>query len=368
MKFKGLVVGLLTTCSLLGLPKAQAKQDPEYWRWFEVEVLLFKHTVDQDISERFPLKVEPIKTGSATDLIATVVNRDYHNLRANLALCELPENDWQWRELPCRYNDESLSIKINGSPFNRPSKLSQLDRLPVHFAGKTKDLNTARSPFLVAKDHWVLNETEQTLEQRGLAEPLLHLAWQQPVFGRDDNYKFRLYGGKNFAERYQFNGFMKPDDGVKYAPSDPGVDNDPLARRMQNIDELFTILNQGDHRFGVNKGGQSLAPLQPETTDTPVWELDGTLHVFLVGNYLHIKGDFNLREEALVAPPSGSLTDQASEMLTSKQAQVDGERFLRSYRFDQLRRVISHETHYFDHPKLGMIVQIRRTDLSARRY
>ena len=61
MKCKGLVFGLLTLSSLFALPKAQAKQDPEYWRWFEVEVLLFKHTVEQDISEQFPLHLEPIE-------------------------------------------------------------------------------------------------------------------------------------------------------------------------------------------------------------------------------------------------------------------------------------------------------------------
>ena len=33
------------------------------------------------------------------------------------------------------YEDERLSIEINGSPFNRPSKLSQLVKLPVHFLG-----------------------------------------------------------------------------------------------------------------------------------------------------------------------------------------------------------------------------------------
>ncbi|MEC8926293.1 MAG: CsiV family protein [Pseudomonadota bacterium] len=368
MKCKGLVFGLLTLSSLFALPKAQAKQDPEYWRWFEVEVLLFKHTVEQDISEQFPLHLEPIDTSNANDLIAQVVNANHHNLRANLPLCELAEHNWQWNALPCSYEDERLSIEINGSPFNRPSKLSQLVKLPVHFFGPEKDIKDARSPFLVPKSHWVLNETEQTLEQRGLAQPLLHLAWRQPVFGRDDGYKFHLYGGKNFADRYQFNGFMKPQDSVKFAPSTVRNELDPLSQRMQNIEQLFDILAKGQHRFGANEDGQSLAPLQTEPNSKPVWELDGTLHIFLVGNYLHIKGDFNLREEVFIAPPNGDLAAQASTLLTSTQNQTEEERFLRSYRFDQLRRVISHETHYFDHPKLGMIVQIRRTDLSARRY
>ena len=44
----------------------------------------------------------------------------------------------------------------------------------------------------------MLNETERRWSSAA-AQPLLHLAWRQPVFGRDDGYKFHLYGGKNFA-------------------------------------------------------------------------------------------------------------------------------------------------------------------------
>ena len=51
MKCKGLVFGLLTLSSLFALPKAQAKQDPEYWRWFEVEVLVFKQRIADASSE-----------------------------------------------------------------------------------------------------------------------------------------------------------------------------------------------------------------------------------------------------------------------------------------------------------------------------
>ncbi|MDF4825758.1 CsiV family protein, partial [Vibrio parahaemolyticus] len=34
--------------------------------------------------------------------------------------------------------------------------------------------------------------------------------------------------------------------------------------------------------------------------------------------------------------------------------------FLKSYRLDQKRRMRSGETHYLDHPLMGMIIQVRR--------
>lgn len=95
-----------------------------------------------------------------------------------------------------------------------------------------------------------------------------------------------------------------------------------------------------------------------------VWELDGLLHIYLVGNYLHIDSNFNLREETLAKEATPNMAAQAEHALQGK---VTEQEFLRAYKFSQVRRVISHETHYFDHPKMGIVVQIRRTDKSARR-
>ena len=39
---------------------------------------------------------------------------------------------------------------------------------------------------------------------------------------------------------------------------------------------------------------------------------------------------------------------------------VHTEEFLKSYRMDQKRRMRSTETHFLDHPLLGMIIQVRR--------
>ena len=68
--------------------------------------------------------------------------------------------------------------------------------------------------------------------------------------------------------------------------------------------------------------------------NVPEWELDGLMKIY-VRHYLFINADFDI--------------SQRLETGDYEKA-----------RFSQFKRVISNEIHYFDHPRMGMIVQIRR--------
>ncbi len=87
--------------------------------------------------------------------------------------------------------------------------------------------------------------------------------------------------------------------------------------------------------------------------DKPVWELDGTLNIYL-DHYLYVETALNLREE-------GSKT---LEVMGKETELNDGSKlttpFLYAYLMKQNRRVRSDEIHYFDHPRMGMILQIRK--------
>lgn len=80
-----------------------------------------------------------------------------------------------------------------------------------------------------------------------------------------------------------------------------------------------------------------ISPAQP-------WALNGFFKVHL-DHYLYITADFNM-----VPPPSVNST-------TSHSAKTEP-----LIHFSQDRRVITGEVHYFDHPYIGMVVQIRRFD------
>jgi hypothetical protein len=46
--------------------------------------------------------------------------------------------------------------------------------------------------------------------------------------------------------------------------------------------------------------------------------------------------------------------------LQAIEPQREVQTFIKDYRFDQKRRMRSSETHYLDHPLMGMIIQVRR--------
>lgn len=79
-----------------------------------------------------------------------------------------------------------------------------------------------------------------------------------------------------------------------------------------------------------------------ESTGGPVFELDGLFRVYLQ-HYLYIESEFLLRE-----PVSGGADGSSLDT------------YLHQYPFKQKRRVKSGQIHYFDHPLMGMFVQIRR--------
>ena len=91
------------------------------------------------------------------------------------------------------------------------------------------------------------------------------------------------------------------------------------------------------------------SPLQP-------WSLDGLFKVHLKrNNYLYIESELNIVDST--HKPS---VLNAKQKFTNKVNKTLDENKIIS--FKQERRVITGEIHYFDHPHIGMIVQLRRFD------
>ncbi|MEP2652742.1 MAG: CsiV family protein, partial [Paraglaciecola sp.] len=90
-----------------------------------------------------------------------------------------------------------------------------------------------------------------------------------------------------------------------------------------------------------------------------IWQLDGEVAVYLrnIGRvpYLHIDSDLDYRHP--VVKPQESMEDSETTLISGNYDQAN---FLESVKFDQLRRVISKQVHYFDHPLFGMVVTINR--------
>jgi len=135
---------------------------------------------------------------------------------------------------------------------------------------------------------------------------------------------------------------------IEYINNNP-IDNNELDNIINNTNEqnLENILSSKfvptndeeiiieDNLLDISK--RPKIPLQP-------WSLDGFLKVYLDGRYLFITADFNVFNQQLKEIESNEINK------------------VKLINFSQNRRVISGEIHYFDHPYIGMIVQIRRFD------
>lgn len=344
---------------------------PDNWRWFEVEVLVFKQTSQAELQEQFPLPVEPIPTQGALDLIHGVLAPDIDHLLTGLAECDADQATSKPTFELCYEEDEVALIPRPRPTSEQPVHSGSLARSEIVIDGPGGDINKALRPFIQPESNHELTELREQLSRRGQGEPVLHLSYRQPVFTRGQANKMRLFGGENFSSDYDYLGFAKPTlaEQVEAIRANNAQERDEQTGQLARIDRLLELVDSGDARFNIGDDpSQQLLPLRPAHwpagVSHDVWEFDGLLHIYLVGNYLHVDSEFNLREETMAREATPDMQAQAEQALMDKTTEQP---FLRAYQFSQVRRVISHETHYFDHPKLGIVVQIRRTDLSAPR-
>lgn len=329
-------------------------------RWFEVEVLVIKQQQQDGPLEHFDWLPPGLVSATAQDPLTGYYAPNFWAMLH--ALPECPTTNWQTifsqsGQLPC-HDWAELNLP-DGQAWYQPQQiLASLSSAPIVIDGGGGDMTRSSTPFLMPATTHQLTELRQQLLRRNVATPLLHLSYRQPVFNRADDFQVRLFGGRNYANEFLPSGYQRP-------PRQSQIESE----QSDSIDPLQQLLNlqqQGQLTFRVQQADTPPPPARVDfnaLVEQPVWELDGLLHIYLVGNYLHIDSNLELREPQAVVFSSVSLAEQAQAALQQGNSTI----FLRRYELDQLRRVISHQTHYFDHPKFALIVQIRRTELSARR-
>ncbi|WP_325892955.1 peptidoglycan binding protein CsiV [Grimontia sp. NTOU-MAR1] len=210
----------------------------------------------------------------------------------------------------------------------------------------------ARGLQVLPKSQWQLNNEYNRLANHAGFKPLAHIAWRQNDGGRGAIPKLRITAGRNFGDSFYTDGTSK---GAPLMTSDFSPDG-----------------------------------YQPtEKTSGPMYELDGFIRVY-VQHYLFIETDLALREpgerrvlkevQAVPVPPDNQAatevegvmadgTDVAEETegsaltgLQKLERTYSVEKFLKSYGFEQKRRMRSGEIHYLDHPLMGLIIQVTRVE------
>ena len=307
--------------------------------------------------------------------------------------------EWQMpSEFLCAYAEQIdpsfASIVWLQDEVSSTSPINKIKRVPKIINGNEWQRN--RGPFLLPTSTMYMTELYEKIKKQRDITPILHINWRQEVkFGREDAQTFRLFAGENLAEKFDANAL-------------------PM---MNDTDSLFNTLNQPAKELYIPE--QELAGLTPEQQqvllsingtapeavsedlfakissalidDTPInflktewlteqqstktapsilkelWRLDGGITVYLrnVGRvpYLHIDSNLDIRQP-IYDPNKTQKTEELSANLLGQDAVVinplQQPNFLQSVNFNQLRRVISKQVHYFDHPLFGMIVRINR--------
>lgn len=257
---------------------------------------------------------------------------------------------------------------------------------------KASGTHISDSPYLIAEESLLLDDIKQRLQWSKEFKPLLHFGWRQVGVTRNKAIPLKLIAGKHLDYQYQqaLNNYQSALDETKLKEQltfqqsshlvQQEIDGEiaQLAQnkrnnaeiKQQKLTQVFNELDSLDSTtidqligelelqtfealIATNKANIdqsallniSKAPVEP----LQPWFLDGFFKMHL-DHYLYITADFNV-----LSQPLDESTNITTNNMTSKPN-------VKLINFSQNKRAITGEIHYFDHPYIGMIVQIRRFD------
>ncbi|WP_427977000.1 peptidoglycan binding protein CsiV [Agarivorans sp.] len=329
----------LQLCSLAAITLTSIPSFAEEPRWFDVEVIFFKRNIDVASTQEYWPQPQQISVNTSEPLLGP------------LFACE------------------------------QPCVSPRFDQLPVTIDGRGWPVSGSTKRRILSKSQLELSDEFAKLQQHAGFTPLLHIGWREVVAPRNRAKHYTVQAGKDFSTRFN-------SDGQLLSASAPQA-ADAIDLSAENL-SLFDLEEAATEQTA------------PETS--ALWELEGGFRVYLQ-HYLYIESELILKrpvevEQALTAEPVEPLavvettTNETLEqvnvpanvtvaevvdpnaeapavvvvtpdMQTSEQGALVKEfhtvEQLHSFKFDQKRRVRSGEIHYFDHPLMGMLVQIRRS-------
>ena len=279
-------------------------------------------------------------------------------------------------------NNSIVTHRVNNS-------LPAPQSLPVTIEGH--DWPLASHPHLLSSEQQTLASLSKQIRQNRALERLIHVTWRQPVFfGKENAFTVRLFAGENYSQRFNSDGSER-----QLMPNTTSIDTASYANEESTItaidpDIFDNIATVSSSLIDMTlQDVMSLEGSQNEEIDTnnvqdttmlpPIWELDGTVKVFLKYinrvPYLHIDNNVFFRLPIVNDPREKEVRDTALNIEAQDSTEADAfavemqstqaktasiERELVSIPFSEQRRVISKQLHYFDHPLFGMIMTINR--------
>jgi len=298
-----------------------------------------------------PFTFQPLYQETKNNIFCRITNEQFQQLSPDKSL----------------YSYHGFAVDVMPTVINNPENL---------FSDK---------PYLLSRSSLQLNDIVRQLKRSKNFRPLLHLAWRQQVFEEQNSTPVKLYAGDNLKNNYQqshalyikerlaeaeqekllaevLNQNLLADDEHVEQPLIPTTNQLVSQAKQQRLGEIINNISEIDSldtvlaglgekalTFDNTEQGFSTEALMLTAPQMPIqpWFINGSLNVYLKGVYLNINADFNILNLTLAEHETLKLrSNNESELIAIP--------------FQQKRRMISKEAHYFDHPYMGMIVQIRR--------
>lgn len=236
---------------------------------------------------------------------------------------------WAQRE----FDIEVVIFKRNINPetVNEawPDELPDINYARAHFLDDAQ-YRQQKGVTLLNRSQYQLTDEVAKLKNHAGFDVLLHTAWRQDDSGRNSAPIFHLQAGRDYSSQF--------------TPSGSAIiAEDWISSPIEEVSE---------HNIAQ-----------------PLYELDGKLQIY-VQHYLYAEAQLDLKKPHTkqIIIRDAPMMDEADEAtvqighLAEIRPRTEQISFLKAYRLDQKRRMRSGETHYFDHPLLGMIIQVRRVN------
>lgn len=389
-------------------------------RWFEVEIILFKRNDDDQLKEKFAQQVSRLDRRRQWDLIRQSQKPDLTLLLKQLPECYANKNPlsidglqpelffeqwqtyqtliyqkWQFTDQLCLLPNESLTglwQVINQPPTIPLEQLTSVPQqdMPVKVVGGDHD--DFHDVYLLAEQNLQLTSHFDKLKNLREITPLLHTGWRLPGLSKARALPMYLVAGKDFSQQFSYDGY--PKISIDETPSNEELEQNEanlvsqdaplLTESRAQVTQFMKELQQGAKiDFKTGKLVKKAVIEQPQHS----YELDGFIKVHL-DHYLYLEAQYNFREltsktiDLNTLIPKDELEFKAVEMgMMSQSSELDSNlaglesttednnesadssyefNYLKTFQFNQTRRLYSGDLHYLDHPKIGMLVQIRK--------
>ncbi len=377
-------------------------------RWFEVEMIIFERKDDLGFRENFADETPVLEKARKWDLLRQQLQPNISLFLANLPEChqdqnplarspeqpalspevfyhsmqsykELINNEWQFSNELCLLPDESLSgYWAYDNEFTSLTKQElefvPLDDIPEQVvAGDHDDFHDV---YLLAEHNLQLKEHFYTLKRNRSLNPLLHIGWRQPGLSRRQSIPVYLVAGENYSDSYRYDGSAKIQNSLESSVDETTKLNNSMSAQgilqqdaVSNVERFIQQLQSGAVvDFKNNK------LVSPNNVNFPeqAWQIDGYVQIHL-NHYLFINSEFNFREpttkqvnpDEFFAPLASTQPSNVNHSKVTSEADQSLDNtidvnYLQNYYFKQNRRVYSGDIHYLDHPKFGILIQIRK--------